>query len=132
MLTLRSAFAEPIGGNPGPVQLVASPPTFSNCDSPISTMGGLNVNSQGADFSLSNTASTKSQDALIIDVWAQGVHHLYWVPVVLRPGQGVAVHATFLTPVETPIIILCGNHPVGIVEDPQPVVAVSAEPPAGP
>jgi hypothetical protein len=95
-------------------------------------MGNLNVNSQGADFSLSNTSSTKSQDALIFDLYVQGEHRLYWVPVGLRPGMGVAVHATFLTPVETPIVILCGNHPVGIVDETGPVVAVVAEPPAGP
>jgi hypothetical protein len=127
-----SAFAATIGGNPGPVQLVASPPTFNTCELPISTMSDLTVDSQGADFSLSNTSSTKSQDALVIDLYVQGEHRLYWVPVVLRPGQGVAVHATFLVPVETPIIILCKNHPVGIVEHPDPVVAVDAQAPAGP
>jgi hypothetical protein len=131
MSTLMSAFAAPIDGNPGPVQLVASPPTLNSCDAPISTIGGLNVNSQGADFSLSNTSSTTSQDALIFDVWKQGVHHLYWAPVGLHPGRAVVIHATFLAPVDTPVVLLCKNHPWGINDDGAPVVAVVAAPPDG-
>jgi hypothetical protein len=98
-------------------------------------MSNLNVDSQGADFTLSNTSSTKSNDALIFEVWVQGQEHLYWVPVALRPGSAVAVHATFLAPVDTPVVLLCKNHPVGVIDDEAPVVAVVADPdnpPAGP
>ena len=129
MLTLTSALAAPIGGNPGPVEIVESPPTFGNCNLPISVMSGLTVDSKGAVFTLSNPSTTKSQDFLIFDLIVSGKQRLYWVPVVLRPGVAIGVHASFLTTVDSPVILLCQTRPGGIVDDPQPVVGVVAVPP---
>lgn len=131
-LTLTSAGAAPIGNNPGLVQVIESPPTFGSCPSPISTMTTVESDSAGADLTLSNTSTKKSQDALIIDVIVHGQRRLFWTPVALRPGSAVAVQVRYLTPVEAPIIILCGDHPVGIVDDPEPVVAVRQNDPSGP
>jgi hypothetical protein len=131
-LTLASARAAPLGNNPAPVQVIESPPTFGSCDAPISTVSTLSIDSQGADLLLSNTSSTKSQDALIFDLIVNGERQLYWVPVVLRPGSAVRLHAQFSTTVDSPIILLCKNNPVGIVDEPQPVVSVVMVPPDNP
>ena len=128
-LALTSAGAAPLGNNPGPAQVIEAPPTFGSCDSPISTMTIVDSDSSGADLTLSNTSNTKSQDALIFDLIVNGQRRLFWTPVVLRPGTQAQLHARYLTPVEAPIIILCGDHPVGIVDSPDPVVAVSPGPP---
>jgi hypothetical protein len=92
-------------------------------------MSGLAIDSKGADFKLSNPSTTKAQDFLIFDLTVGGNKRLFWVPVVLRPGTAIGVHATFLTTVDLPIIGLCQNRPGGIVDTPQPVVGVVTAPP---
>ncbi len=87
-------------------------------------MSNLEIDSQGANLTLSNLSSTRSQDALVFDLIVNGQRRLFWIPIVLRPGSAAALHVHFLTTVEAPIIILCGDHPGGVVDDPDPITGV--------
>ena len=106
-----------------------SPPTFGDCNAPISVMSTLSIDSKGAKLVLSNATSTKAQDSLIFDLIVNGERRLVWTPAVLRPGTAVTLSVQFLKTVESPIILLCQNRPIGIVDDPQPVVGVIVDPP---
>jgi hypothetical protein len=114
-----------LGIDPTHPLLTEAPLPNASCHLPISTISGLTVDSDGASFTLSNTSSFRSQDALTLTLGVSGQQRLFWVPVDLRPGMSVSVAVSFLTPVTSPVIGLCGDHPVGIVECPTPVATVA-------
>ncbi len=89
------------------------------------TVTSETVTSQGANLTIVNNSQSTSHDALIMQVVVNGAQRLFWVPLTLRPGQGGSVLVTFLQPVDSPIVIGCGNYPIGIVETPDPVVCVT-------
>jgi hypothetical protein len=124
-LALTPARAGPLGNDPSPPPVIESPPTFGSCAPPISAMSSPHVGSQGADFTLTNASSTRAQDALTFNVIVNGQPRFFWVPVDLPPHVAVAVSVHFLTAVQAPVIGLCGDHPVGIVDMPDPVLTVT-------
>jgi len=83
------------------------------------------LSSQGADVTLSNRTATTAHDALTVRVLVNGQPRYLWTPVDLQPGSGWSVSIRFLVPVTDPVIVPCGDHPVGIVDQPDPVVTVN-------
>lgn len=87
------------------------------------------MGSQSASLTISNNTSGQSRDYLTFHTTLNGVPHLIWLPVVLPPGTHVDLSAVYLQPIDPPVIILCGDKPVGGVDDPQPLVGITQTPP---
>jgi hypothetical protein len=125
--TVTLAFLPAAGGLPAdpthPQVLESSPPT-GNCTSPISSMTYLQLDADGASFTVSNTTATQAHDALMFSLIVNGQQRLLWVPVGLRPGRSISVSVHFLQPVTAPVIGLCGEIPGGTTECPTPVFDV--------
>jgi len=124
-LALTSAGASTIGDGPlHDVVLIEAPPTFGSCRLPISTMSGSKIGLEGGSLTVSNKTSSGSQDALIFDLVVEGRKRMFWTPLELRPGSSASVRVEFLKEIDSSETRLCGNHPVGVVDSPQPVLEV--------
>jgi hypothetical protein len=93
-------------------------------------LSNLQVDADGASFTLSNTSSTKAQDTVTFDVVVDGQRRYFWFPFDLKPGASYSVSVGFERLVEAPVIGVCGNRPIGIVDDPEPVLTVTVDVPS--
>lgn len=80
------------------------------------------------DYTIVNQTSAPTNDALKIDVTVNGQHRLFWVSVPLASGASVTLRITYLQPVTLPVISTCNEHPIGVVDSPDPVVSVAPPP----
>ncbi len=90
-------------------------------------MSVLNIGPQGAYLHVANTSPWRTQDSLTFDLLVDGRRRFFWTPMSLMPGRSATVAVKFLTSVDAPGIVLCGDHPVGIVDNPEPVVNVTVK-----
>ena len=132
-MAVTSAGAGTIGEGGGPIQamdLIETPPTYGSCPPPVSTMSALIPGYPTTTLTVRNrTISTQSQDALILRVVDEGKIRMFWVPIDLRPGSMTNVAIDFVQAVDSSEVLLCGDHPVGIVDDPNPVATVRIDDP---
>jgi hypothetical protein len=128
VLPVLPAAAETLGDRPGAQELQANPPPEVTCNGPISVMSALDVGDEGATMIVTNTASVPTKDTLLFDLVVEGEHWIYGMEIKLASGASTLIDARFLRPVSSPVIVLCSNKPIGIIDCPDPVLGVTTEP----
>lgn len=88
-------------------------------------MSGLHVDSQGAELTVSNNSSTRAHDVLTFDLVVNGQRRFFWTSINLGARSSALVTVRFLKDVQAPVIGLCGNPPLGIVEGSEPILQVT-------
>jgi hypothetical protein len=128
ILVMTSVGASTIDEDPvHAVDLIESPPTFGRCQPPLATIGGLSTGFPSTSLTVSNHTSTKSHDALLLNLVVDGTKRLLWLPLDLQPGKSARISIEFLRAVDSNELVLCGERPGTIVDGPDPVATVSVE-----
>lgn len=129
-LAAAPASAQTLGGNPNPQDLQTQNPINpgNGCQSPISVMSALSAGEMGATLTVTNNSASTTLDMVNFDLVVNGERWLYARPVKLAPGKSVEIDAYFHQPVSSPVISLCANKPVGVVDEAQPVMTVVETP----
>ena len=124
-MSFTSISAGTLGDNPvHDLVVIESPPTFGSCEGPVSVVSGPRLSRQGGEFTVLNKSVTASHDVVIFDVVVDGKKRQFWVSLDLPPRSSATYTVQFLTIVESPDSRSCRNRPGGIVESPDPILAV--------
>jgi hypothetical protein len=90
-------------------------------------MSALKTGFPATTLKVSNRASTQAQDFLILNLVVEGRKRMFWMPIELRSGTFTNVTVEFAKRVDSSELQLCGDHPVGIVDNPDPVATAKVE-----
>jgi hypothetical protein len=124
-LTLTSVGAATIDDGPaGIVDLMESPPRPGSCRASVATVIGLTTGYPTATFKVLNRTSNQTRDFLTINVVVDGQKRLFWTQLDLRPGSSATVNVEYWKKLDSRDLVLCGDRPGGIVDNPDPVATV--------